>query len=804
MNKIILLLSLLFCAPAWAVPNIPVSKVWELAGFGGAGAFMHIAVDPDNSNTVYLVSDVSGFLKSTDAGGIWKFSQLGTTSVLNSYFVQAPSDLNTFYMLGNKITKSTDRGKTWSQISTLTNANQRTKGYKVIAVDPNNKDKVYFALSNGTIQKTTDGGASVETYATPFGANIVATFLYIDTSSRYLFVGSEGSGMKRYDLTNDTSINITLSGTNALYNAEYSAYTKNSIEYLCVGGGLHISCTSNDGATWTNTADVTATTTFFISELVARPLANGQIRYLAYARRTNTRYGTNVGVVSNDSGATWTSFWENDSPDFINNPGTIWGSFGDVGNIISMSADPANENRFWATTDGSILRSDDGGLNWAGMDKGAQNVVNSDLACSPRMATGITRCFVTSMDAGILYSDNIGDTWTPAFPNTANDAPQGFAVAGHIWRVVTRGNQAAWDAGTGSVVATTSNWADFIPRVIVSNDNGVTWTIVTSGLPTTKLETTAWSSTVAYTVGRKVRTADGVYNCILANTGNNPANGASPTYWELVRSISSIHAPAWGIGYPRALAKCPVNDNVLALGIDGYSATENGGIFISTNGGMDWTRTTQPPQWKTYNAIAFDPTDLNCNTIEFAEFFYTSPNLPKTWRTTDRGVTWASVENDIGVYDMAYASNGIAYKVGLDTNPMIDRSVDGITWESMTRLNTSSQIADGLHIDANNPNRICVGVNDGLNTGTSQGSGSDGSGDGGGSIYCTADAQNGASATWYNITGDLPSPSGITAITFVYNYLGQDWVLVGTDGAGTFRLSLKDRLRTTISNVEFQ
>jgi hypothetical protein len=364
---------------------------------------------------------------------------------------------------------------------------------------------------------------------------------------------------------------------------------------------------------------------------------------------------------------------------------------------------------------------------------------------------------MAGMDIGLLYSDDVGDTWEPAFPNTSNGGPQGFAVAGHIWRVVTRGSQAEWDAGNGQVVATSSYWADFKPRVIYSTDNGVTWTVTTSGLPTTTLNST----------GTK-------------------------------------HQAAWGIGYPRALAKCSDNDDILALGIDGYSGSENGGIFVSTNGGVDWTRTTQPSQWKTYNGIAFDPSDNACNTILFGEFFYNSPDLPATWRTTDRGTTWTNVENDIGVYDLAFATDGKAYKVGLDTNPMIDRSTNGINWSAMTKLNTSSQIADGLWTDNNNVNRVCVGVNDGANTGTSQGSGSDGSGDGAGSIYCTADAQNGSSAVWYHLTGDLPSPGGVTAITMVYGYNGNDWLLIGTDGAGTFRLRADDSLRSTWSNVRFQ
>lgn len=757
MNKIILLLSLLFCTPAWAVTNIPVSKVWELAGFGGGGTYPMVTYDNVLPDKLYLVSDVAGNFYSNNAGEQWNFMNVGSRTIINSGIAQSVSNPNVMYSIGNKLIKSVDRGRTWSSVGNFVNV--RFQNYKTIAINRNNENIVYVGLRNGKIMRTLNGGATpFEEYATPFGTNRHVSFLYLNPAGTRLVAGSWGFGMVSYDLSTGIATDIDFVNTNGLYNADFGTYDNSGTEVFCVSAGFHISCTQNF-STWTDRTDVHTDPLFFISRFAVKKLSTGSISFITYMRRITSTGGSNYWDLSTNNGSTWTAVNTNITLNNTYSPINIWSSFGELGNGASIAFDPHSDTKAAITTDWRIWTSADGGLNWTENDKGAQNIVNSDLACSPRMTTGITRCFSASMDIGLQYTDNVGDTWVAAFPNTSNGGPQGFAVAGPIWRVVTRGDQAAWDAGTGSVVATTSNWADFKPRVIYSNDNGVTWTITASGLPTTRLD-----------------------------------------------SLGTKNQAAWGAfgGMPRALAKCPVNDNVLALGIDGYSATENGGIFISTNGGVDWTRTTQPPQWKTYNAIAFDPTDLNCNTIEFAEWFHTSPDVSKTWRTTDRGVTWASVENDIGVYDMAYASNGIAYKVGLDTNPMIDRSVDGITWESMARLNTSAQIADGLFIDSNNPNRICVGVNDGVNTGTTQGSGSDGSGEGGGSIYCTADAQNGSAAIWYNITGDLPSPSGITAITFVYNYLGQDWVLVGTDGAGTFRLNLKDRLRTVISNVEFQ
>lgn len=733
---------------ALAVTDIPASREWQRAGFGGGGTYPMLLPDNTTPNKIYLASDVAGNLYSTDSGNQWEYMNTGTSTIINAVIAQSETNPNILYSLGKTLIKSVDGGDSWSTVGNYKGT--RSTIYKTIAIGRTDPDLVFVGLDNGKIVKTANGGQTWVDYDTPFGTNIKPTFLYLDPTDSYLIVGGQtNNGMIKYTLSSGAETVIAPTGTNSAYNWDYGTYSISGTEHFCVTAGWKIACTSNLGTSWSYTAATSSDSNFIINRFAIKRLASTQIRIVLHMRQISTQYGTVYDYVSSDSGTTWANISANVTADNTYSPTNIWGFYGNLGNIVSITADPFNEDVFWSSTDWRIWRSDDGGVNWTEKTKGAQNVVISDVACSPT-----NRCFQAGMDIGLLYSDNLGDTWTAAFPNTALGAEQGVSKAGHIWRVLTIGDESDWLAGNGIVVATTSNWADFIPRVIRSEDNGVTWAIITDGLPTTQLNT----------------------------LGNN-------------------NSAAWGIGYPRALAKCSANDNILALGIDGLSATENGGIFISTDAGETWDRTTQPDQWKTFNGIAFDPTDATCNTIEFAEFFHTSPNVAKTWRTTNRGTSWTAVENDIGVYDLAYGSNGTVYKVGLDTNPMIDRSTNGTTWANMHLLNTTSQIANGLWVDAKNPNRICVGVDDGTNTGTSQGSGSDGSGEGGGSIYCTADANLGSGAHWYHLTGNLPSPGGVTAITAAYDYNGQDWLLIATDGAGTWRLRLKDSLRTTVSGM---
>ncbi len=842
----LLIFLLLVCTNAYAVPNIPVSRAWEAAGYGGGGTYPQVLPDNEIPNKLYLVSDVAGNFFSNNAGNQWRFMNNGTTTIINTAIAQSKSNPDILYSIGKKLIKSVDRGKSWNTLATYDA--KRPFNHKCIAIKQDDPSVVYVGLTNGKIMKSSNGGKSFSEFGTPFGAGRHVAFLYINEAGTLLVAGSWGFGMVSYDLTEPTptATTITRPGTNAQYAVDYDTYDNSGNEVFCTTAGFYISCTE-DFSTWSDKVPAHSDSLFFLMRVAVKKKTGGSISFLTHMRRITSAGGTVYQDLSVDGGNTWTRINENMTMNSIDNPTEPWaGIFNVLGNIATIAFDPHSDNKAWMATDWRIWYSEDGGLNWVEKVKGAQNIVNSDLACSPRMSNGVTRCFVSSMDVGIMYTDNVGDLWVAGYPNASMVGLEGFNSAGHIWRVITSGSQADWDAGNGHVVATSTRWADFIVRVIVSDDNGESYTVVASGLPANKITFPNWSSTRAYVADESVLASNGkIYTALQASTGLSPAS--NPLYWGL--HANAENAAAWGIGYPRGLAKCGANEDILALSIDGFSPTENGGIFVSVDGGYSWGRTEQPEQWKVYNAIAFDPTDATCNTIEFAEYFYAGTpewnpsteylegnearfkgiyyialqdntnqepldnpdvwavdtlNAPKTWRTTDRGDTWASVETDIGIADMAFASNGKAYKVGLNSGPAISFSNDGITWSLMERLNTSSQLADGLFIDPDNPNFICVGINDGANTGTSQGSGSDASGEGGGSIYCTADAQNGTTATWYHLTGDLPSPGGVTAITKVTNYLGTDWLLIATDGAGTFRLDLKDSALTEVSNITFE
>ncbi|MEZ4637737.1 MAG: hypothetical protein R2856_22735 [Caldilineaceae bacterium] len=87
-----------------------------------------LAIDPTDSNTVYLGSALGGVWKTTNGGDSWTPLTDDQASLASAAIVIDPADPNTIYVgtgeptpgldnyYGAGILKSTDGGQTWAQL----------------------------------------------------------------------------------------------------------------------------------------------------------------------------------------------------------------------------------------------------------------------------------------------------------------------------------------------------------------------------------------------------------------------------------------------------------------------------------------------------------------------------------------------------------------------------------------------------------------------------------------------------------------------------------------------------------------
>lgn len=130
----------------------------------GMGRINIIVEDPTNPNIIYVGAPAGGIWKTTDGGTNWtplgdEFSVIGVSSIAidpnnsNTIYVgTGDTDAGDTYAIG--VMKSTDGGTTWANVGSVS-ANEISD----ILVDPSNSNVVYAATNAGLL-KSTNGGNS--------------------------------------------------------------------------------------------------------------------------------------------------------------------------------------------------------------------------------------------------------------------------------------------------------------------------------------------------------------------------------------------------------------------------------------------------------------------------------------------------------------------------------------------------------------------------------------------------------------------------------------------------------------------
>ncbi len=328
-----------------------------------------------------------------------------------------------------------------------------------------------------------------------------------------------------------------------------------------------------------------------------------------------------------DGGANWYATYSNKAP------GGGWTSTGlDVTTTYGYLFDPFDSRRrFILTTDIGLFRSEDDGRSWTrSVDGVPESWSNTTywLAFDPAVRGKVW---------GIM--SDVHDLPRPKMWRTADTATYrgGVCVSldgGRTWK---KSNQGMPETAPTHILLDPSSpvgkrvlWVAAMGRgVYKSTDDGVTWTLKNKGIA--QNQPLAW---------RLARASDGTLYLVIARRSNdgsigNSGDGALYKSTDGAESWTPVNLPV-GTNGPNGLAIDPQDPQRLYLAAWGRATGmegEDGGIFLSTDGGKNW-KTVFDRDQHVYD-VTFEPS--NANTL------YASGFQSSAWISKDRGEHWTRI-----------------------------------------------------------------------------------------------------------------------------------------------------------------
>lgn len=477
------------------------------SGLPATGDRIEIGVSAANSAYVYLLygngTIFQGLYRSTNSGSSFSSRSttpniLGSQSWRNTPIVVAPDNINTIYVGGLDVYKSTDGGAAWTQISDWTSTS---------TTDFCHADIFDFYCTATYLYAATDGGLyrmtrSSDTW-TSLHANMQAAQAYrlaIDPTASAAFVtlGTQDNGTYRNTGSQYLSIGggdgmetvVNPSNTNVIYLSSQNGSFRRSDD----GGATSVSIRTGAG-NWTTPA-------------VLRP-GNSTHIYIGY---TNIDYNTTSGT------GAWSSI-----------------TTGFASGIESLEFAPNNNTILYATDGSSVKRFNLSAGVWStttitGNLPALTNI--NELAVDPNNSSHVLICVGGYTAAQKVYetfdANNASPSWTSIVRNLPNVPVNCIIMDDDASNTIYLGT----DIG-----------------VFVTNDNRVNWIMYNNGLPNTRIYDLEINSALARnriyaaTFGRGIFYSDTYTGCSSIVTLSGTVIGLE--YTEVSSGISSSQY-VWG------------------------------------------------------------------------------------------------------------------------------------------------------------------------------------------------------------------------------------------------------------------
>ncbi len=632
-----------------------------------SGRVTALAVDPRNSNTVFLGAAQGGLWKTTNGGNSWTPLTDDQASLSVGSIAIDPQHPHTIYVgtgeptpggdnyYGAGILKSTDGGAHWQ----LLGADQFSGlGIVSILINPNNTNILYAASSRTGVAGST-------------------------TPVRGLWKSTNGGASWSALLTCEKC-----------YGASDLVMDPRHPNTLYAGFWLYGILKSSDGGQhWTRLTNGLPSSQFDRVELAISP-SNPSVLYAGYHYMVPNRYNGALLLRTTDSGSSWSQV---QAPNYCGSQ--CW-----YDNVIIV--DPGNTNKVYLGGSANyisqptfavkavVIKTVDGGNNWLDMSPNdtPAHSLHPDvhaLAFDPQHPNTIW----VGNDGGVWKSTDGGQTWQDRNTNLATLQFTGIALHPTNNHIVFGGMQdnnkaktsgsLAWDAldvgdGGHAAIDPFNSHYFYGTRYSISfqrNDQSGTapssdWPMKTEGInrddralfyPPFALDP-ANPGVIYFGTHRLYRSTDRGENWTAIST-------------DLTKGAQTK-------GRLSTIAVAPSAPPTI------YVGTSDGNLQVTTNRGANWHNVAQAPlpnRWVSDIAVLHN--DPKTAYVAFNGFNTHTPNTPgHIFKTTDRGTTWHDISGnlpDVPTLAVALDRNapGTIY-VGTDVG--VFRSLDdGHSWQPL-------------------------------------------------------------------------------------------------------------------------
>ncbi|MCP4710503.1 MAG: hypothetical protein GY869_17915, partial [Planctomycetes bacterium] len=581
---------------------------WTPIGPGGGSDLISVAIQPDNSDIMYVAGDIEGVFKTTDGGQTWTIMNNGRRAgdlPGGVYGIQElvidPNDYQTIYACTwAGLFKSTNGALDWSLVFP---PEIEDEGIPVsyLAVDPVNSQIIYWGIGNadpnedgtGQLYRSIDGGQSWNLLTTGMSGETVIHSILIDPTSpaanRRIFVSTNNGVYRSLDnglIWAEANTDLPHLNTRRLIGRTVG---KSFVIFLSLHsegdptdpgsfqGGL---CKSTNGAdTWVSINGDLPPVPYEDPE--EPPPFYDYWKYDVHPLDPDIIYvGTNFGGwgdldgvhKTTNGGQHWEHVFTNMEYGWLDD---VWWN---DDNITYLAIAPGQPDVVYAGND-CVYKTIDAGSSWQQeytdmitipgnqpstfwQTRGMELMVVFDIDFD---LTDPNRMYVSYDDMGPWRSDDGGNSFAPLDPvqNGDYDCAASLVVDPFNGDVYLGRNMGTEDIDIGFTRG----------QVLKSTDHGLTWTVfddIPEGFPKLALDTTS-------PVGQRVLYCtvygQGVYK--TTNSGNT---------WQQINNGLGVNA-----GYAWALDIGLSDPQTLYLGLNSLVGNGNGGVYKSTNGGQSWS-----------------------------------------------------------------------------------------------------------------------------------------------------------------------------------------------------------------------